>query len=139
MISITLPYELLVKLDGLVKERGYYSRSEAIRDAIRSLVTEAEVVKLESRVLAAVILVASELRRKDVDSRLVELRNEYEDIIAENLHQRVGNEYCVDVFLALGGRERITSFVSRVRGIKGVKDVKIVYLPIKETGLFHTR
>ena len=132
VISITLPYELLARLDALVRERGYYSRSEAIRDAIRSMLAEAELAKVEGGLIAAVILVASDLMRKDVDSKLVEIRSEYEDIVTENLHQRIGNEYCIDVFLALGERKRIAAFVGRIRGTRGVRDVKVVFLPIKQ-------
>ncbi len=118
-------------MDRLVKERGYYSRSEAFRDAVRSLVAEAEMERLEEGRLAAVILIASDLRRKDVDVKLVELRNEYEDVIVENLHRHVENEYCIDVFVAQGERRRISEFVGRVRGTRGIREVRSVFLPLK--------
>jgi len=131
VISITIPSELVKKVDRLVKERGYYSRSEAFRDAVRSLVAEAEMERLEEGRLAAVILIASDLRRKDVDVKLVELRNEYEDVIVENLHRHVENEYCIDVFVAQGERRRISEFVGRVRGTRGIREVRSVFLPLK--------
>lgn len=40
IVSLTLPEELLERFDELVRSRGYYSRSEAFRDAIRSLISE---------------------------------------------------------------------------------------------------
>ncbi|MEM2664285.1 MAG: ribbon-helix-helix protein, CopG family, partial [Candidatus Methanomethylicia archaeon] len=36
VVSITIPDELLSRFDEFIKTRGYYSRSEAFRDAIRS-------------------------------------------------------------------------------------------------------
>ena len=131
VVSITIPPELLKKLDRLVEERGYYSRSEAFRDAVRSLVAEAEMERIEGGGMASVILIASDLRRKDVDLKLVELRNEYEDIIVENLHRHVENEYCIDIFVAQGEKSRISAFVGRVRGVRGIRDVRAIFLPLR--------
>jgi CopG family nickel-responsive transcriptional regulator len=131
VISITLPDDLVKKFDGFVKERGYYSRSEAFRDAIRTLMTQADVDRLETKDEAAVILTAADIRRRDIDVRLVELRNEFEDVVVENLHRYIEKEYCVDVFLLQGGRTRILDFLGRVRGTRGVQQVETIFLPLR--------
>lgn len=43
VINITLPPELLRKFDAFINSRGYYSLSEAFRDAVRSLMGESEL------------------------------------------------------------------------------------------------
>ena len=43
IVSISLTSKLLKKLDRFMKERGYSSRSEAIRDAIRDFLSEYEL------------------------------------------------------------------------------------------------
>lgn len=131
MVSITLPSELIKKFDAFIRERGYYSRSEAFRDAIRTLMTEAELGKLEAKKVAAVILTACDIRRKDIDVRLVELRSDFEDVVVENLHRYIENEYCVDVFLVQGEHKRILDFLGRVRGTRGVQQVKTIFLPLR--------
>ena len=40
IVSISLTSDLLRKLDGLMVEKGYSSRSEAVRDAIRDLLSD---------------------------------------------------------------------------------------------------
>ncbi|MEM1994463.1 MAG: CopG family ribbon-helix-helix protein [Nitrososphaerales archaeon] len=131
VVSITLPSELIKKFDAFIKERGYYSRSEAFRDAIRTLMAEAELGRLEATTVAAVILTACDIRRRDIDVRLVELRSDFEDIVVENLHRYIENEYCIDVFLAQGENKRVLDFIGRVRGIRGVQQVKTIFLPLK--------
>ena len=55
IISVSLTSDLLRKLDNFMKERGYSSRSEAIRDAIRDSLSEYELSKFESgRVIATI-------------------------------------------------------------------------------------
>jgi len=132
VISITFPEELVSKFDDFAKTRGYYSRSEAFRDAVRSLMTEAQSTKLEETTdVAAIILTACDIRRRDIDVRLVELRNEFEDIVVENLHRYIENEYCVDIFLVQGKQGKILNFLGRVRGTRGVQEVKTIFLPLR--------
>lgn len=131
IVSITLPHELIDKFDEFIKERGYYSRSEAFRDAIRTLMAEMELGKLETNRVATVILTACDIRRKDIDVRLVELRSDFEDIVVEGLHRYIENEYCIDLFLAQGEHKRVLDFIGRIRGTRGVQQVKTIFLPLK--------
>jgi len=48
VVRISLPADLLKKLDTFIDSRGYYSRSEAFRDAVRNLISEAEFAKLDT-------------------------------------------------------------------------------------------
>jgi CopG family transcriptional regulator, nickel-responsive regulator len=130
VISITLPDELVNKFDVFVKDRGYYSRSEAFRDAIRTIMEQSEVGKQETTSEAAIVMTAADIRRRDVDIRLVELRNDFEDIVVENLHRYIEKEYCVDVFLLQGDHSKILDFLGRVRGTRGVQQVQSIFLPL---------
>lgn len=131
VVSITLPSELVKRFDDFVEKRGYYSRSEAFRDAVRTLMAEGEAADLEAQKVAAVILTACDIRRKDIDVRLVELRSDYEDIVVESLHRYIENEYCVDVFLAIGEHKKVLDFLGRIRGTRGVQQVKTIFLSLK--------
>lgn len=99
VVSITLPIELLRKFDDFIKNRGYYSRSEAFRDAIRNLITEAELSKLEKGTVAATIMTTCEYRCKDVDLKLTGLRHEFDDVVIENVHRHIGEKYCLEIFI----------------------------------------
>jgi len=131
VVSITLPQELVKQFDDFTKGRGYYSRSEAFRDAIRSLMEESEAAGLEEHKVATVVLTACDIRRRDIDVRLVELRSEFEDVVVENLHRYIENEYCVDIFLVIGDHPKVLDFVGRIRGTRGVQQVKTIFLPLR--------
>jgi hypothetical protein len=46
VISMTLPLNLLNHFDEFMKSRGYFSRLETFREAVRNLITEAEIAKI---------------------------------------------------------------------------------------------
>lgn len=130
VVSVTIPSELLKKFDELTKTRGYYSRSEAFRDAIRSLIAEAEVAKMETSNVAATIMITCDYARKDVDLKMTEIRHEFDDVVIENVHRHIGQKYCLEIFIAEGKNQRILDLIGRVRGMRGIQQVKAIFLPL---------
>lgn len=130
VVSVTIPTELLKKFDEFIKSRGYYSRSEAFRDAIRSLMAEAELAKIGTSNVAATIMIICDYARKDVDLKMTELRHEFDDVVIENVHRHVGQRYCLEIFIAEGSSERILGLIGRVRGMRVIQQVRAIFMPL---------
>lgn len=130
VISITLPSDLLDKFDEFMKTRGYFSRSEAFRDAIRSLLSEAELAKYSQGSVAATVMTTCDYARKDVDLKISELRHEFDDVVIENVHRHIDGKYCVEIFVAEGNNDRILNLVNRLRGMHGIQQVRAMFMPL---------
>jgi CopG family nickel-responsive transcriptional regulator len=130
VVSITLPVDLLERFDEFMKTRGYYSRSEAFRDAIRSLIAEADLAKIDAGDVVTTIMVTCEYARKDVDQRLSEVRHEYDDVVVENIHRHILDRYCFEVFIAQGNASKIIDLLGRIRGMRGIQQVKAMFMPL---------
>ena len=130
VVSITLPGELLKKFDRFMKARGYYSRSEAFRDAIRNLIAETELAKMEKGKVAATIMITCDYACKDVDLRVTEVRHEFDDVVVENVHRHIGGKYCLEVFIAEGNNQRILDLIGRIRGMRDILQVKAIFMPL---------
>jgi len=131
VISITLPSDLLKKFDQFSQTRGYYSRSEAFRDALRNLIAEAEIAKTETGNVATTLMITCEYARRDVDLRMSEVRHEFDDIVVENVHRHINKQYCLEVFIAEGNHQRVLELIGRVRGMRGIQEVKATFLPLR--------
>jgi len=130
VISITLPQELLAKFDEFMKMRGYYSRSEAFRDAIRNLIAESESAKTQTGNGAATIMVTCDYARRDVDLRMTEIRHEFDDVVVENVHRHIEDKYCLEILIAQGENQRILDLVGRIRGMRGIQQVKAMFMSL---------
>ena len=130
VISITLPSVLLKKFDEFSETRGYYSRSEAFRDAVRNIIAEAEVAKMNSGDVAATIMIICDYARRDVDLRLSEVRHEFDDLIIENVHRHIDEKYCLEIFIAQGESQKMLNLMGRVRGMRGIQQVKAMFMPL---------
>ena len=132
IISISLSSELLKKLDESMQKKGYSSRSEAIRDAVRDSLSEYELRRLEKGLVTATITVISELERHDVDERLTRLRHEHDDIVSGNMHIHLGKAYCLEIFITQGKFEQVLNFIGRIRATRGIQQVKYTMVPLTE-------
>ena len=130
VISITLPGELLTKFDEFMKTRGYYSRSEAFRDAIRNLIVESDIAKTDTGEVAATIMITSDYARRDIDLRMTEVRHEFDDVVVENVHRHIDDKYCLEIFIAQGKNKRILDLIGRVRGMRGIQQVKALFMSL---------
>ena len=135
IISLSLSDELLRKLDGFVKAVGYSSRSEAIRDAVRSMLSEFELSRFEGGRVTATITVISMHEKHEVDEKLMRLRHEYDEIVSTNMHVHLGKTYCIEVFIVEGEIEKVLSFISRIRAMKDVHEVKYTMAPLIEESI----
>jgi len=130
VVSITFPGGLLKKFDNFIRTRGYYSRSEAFRDAVRSLISEVKLLETDTERVVATIMVTSEYARKDVTVRLTRITCELDDIVVENLHRNIGDKHCLNIFIAEGTVQRVGNLVGRIRGMRGIQQVKAVFMPM---------
>lgn len=128
VVSITLPNNLLSKFEDFTKMRGYYSRSEAFRDAIRNLIADIEIAKNNHGIIATTIMITCDYERTDIDLRIVEVRHEFDDVVVENVHRHIEKKYCLDIFIAEGDSQRILELISRIRGMRGIQQVKALFM-----------
>ena len=132
VISISLTQDLLVRLDEFVKSSGYSSRSEAIRLAVRDVLSQFALQRLERGAVVATVTVVSERERRDIDVRLMELSHEFDEHIVSNMHFHVGRGSCIDIYIVRGGSDKVMEFVSKVRAVRGISEVKYTMTPMHE-------
>lgn len=132
VISISLTGNLLKELDEFRRKRGYSSRSEVIRDAVRDALSEYELTKSERGKVTATITVISEHERHDADERLMRLRHKYDEIVSGNMHIHLGETYCLEIFITEGETEEVLNFIGRIRAMRGIGQVKYTMVPLVE-------
>jgi CopG family nickel-responsive transcriptional regulator len=130
IVSISLTSNLLKKLDEFMQKRGYSSRSEAIRDAIRDSLSEYELSRFRRGKVTATITVISEHERHAVDERLTRLRHQHDDIVSGNMHIHLGKMYCLEIFITEGESEEVLNFIGKIRAIRGIQQVKYTIVPL---------
>ena len=130
VVSISLSGELLDKLDILVKEGGYSSRSEVIRQAVREVISEYALTRTQRGSVMATATVIFSREEPNVSQRLMALRHEFDELIISNMHLHTEKEYCVEIFITIGNAEMILEFLMKIRSIKNIQQVRYTMIPL---------
>jgi CopG family nickel-responsive transcriptional regulator len=132
VVSVSMPEELLDRIDAFADDHGYTGRSEVIRDASRDLLGEFEDARLEDRELMGVVTVLFNYETTSVEERLMHLRHEHENLVAANFHSHVGNRYCMELFILDGSLEAISAFVGQIRATRNTLSVDYSVMPVDD-------
>lgn len=132
VVSVSMPEELLERIDEFSEEHGYTGRSEVIREASRNLLGEFEDKRLEDRELMAVVTVVFNYETTSVEERMMHLRHEHESLVASNFHSHVGNNYCMELFVLEGELEHISTFVGKIRATGDTLTVDYSVMPVDD-------
>ncbi|RLI03318.1 hypothetical protein DRO31_02090 [Candidatus Bathyarchaeota archaeon] len=130
VISVSLTNELLDRLDQFVEESGYSSRSEALRLAIRDVLNEYNLTKIQRGELLSTVTIISQTEEAGTHLGLIDLRNGFDNLIFGNMHMHIEGGYCIEIFLVKGPSEKILSFVNKSKAIRGVIDVNHTLTPV---------
>ncbi|MFQ6052235.1 MAG: nickel-responsive transcriptional regulator NikR [Candidatus Hydrothermarchaeota archaeon] len=124
-ISISIPSDLLKEFDSIMEKRGYTSRSEALRDAIRDYIADYKWISELEGNHAGSITMLFDHDQKGVLESLTELGHKYHDVIDTSIHIHLKEEDCLEVIVVRGDSRRIRELTEKMMSIKGVKHVKL--------------
>ncbi len=124
-IGVSLPENLLEKFDEIITKRGYSSRSEGIRDAIRGYIRYyAWMSEVEGERVGTISLVYDHNQRGLVNS-LLDIEHEFSEIIRSSIHMHINHDMCMEVLMVRGDGEDVRAVTEKIMTLRGVKHVKL--------------
>ena len=130
VISVSLTNDLLERLDRFVIELGYSSRSEALRLAVRDVLNDYQLTKMQRGEVMSTITIISESHETTVHLGLMDLRNGFDELIFGNMHLHIEGGYCIEIFLVKGLSDKVLNFVNKSKAIRGVIEVNHTITPM---------
>jgi CopG family nickel-responsive transcriptional regulator len=132
VVSVSMPESLLKRLDEFADEHGYTGRSEVVREASRNLLGEFEDKRLEDRNLIGVVTVLFNYETSSAEQRMMQLRHEHEALVTSNVHNHVGDHYCMELFIVEGRLDEISTFVGKIRATQDTLSVDYSVIPVDD-------
>ncbi|SES77661.1 transcriptional regulator, CopG family [Methanococcoides vulcani] len=131
-IGVSLPDNLLTKFDSIIERRGYSSRSEGIRDAIRNYINQHEWMSdIKGRRVGTITLIYDHTKR-GLSNTIADTQHDYSDLIKSSVHIHLDHDNCLEVIIFDGEGEEIKEMDERLMALKGVKYVKLNTAPPAE-------
>ena len=115
---------MLSRFDGIINGRGYSSRSEGVRDAIRAYITEYEQMEREAGEKIGIIAYLYDHDQRGLGDELIEVRHRFRDVIL-SVHKHLGEMGCFDTVIVKGEAEKIKDLAGEIISLKGVNRVLV--------------
>lgn len=131
-IGVSLPDTLLNKFDEIVEKRGYSSRSEGMRDAIRSYIYHYEWINDVKGYRIGTIAVIYDNKRKDLSNVLTNIQHNYSHLIRSSVHVYLDRENCFELIFLNGKGEDIAELAESIIALKGVKFSKLTTIALNK-------
>ena len=132
-IGISLPKNLLDKFDEIINYRGYSSRSEGIRDAIRSDITHYKWMADVKGDRQGVITMIYDHEQRGLLTTLTDIQHEFMSVIQASIHSHITHDRCLEVILVRGDGSQLKTLAERLMSQKGVESVKLTTMMISNT------
>jgi CopG family transcriptional regulator, nickel-responsive regulator len=122
--GISLERELLERFDKVVRQKGYGSRSEAIRDLVRDHFVEEDVTL--NKVVVATITLIYDHHQPKLSEQLIGAQHNYKGQIMATTHVHLDHHNCLETIILKGRGTDAKKFADKLLSLKGVKHGKLV-------------
>jgi CopG family nickel-responsive transcriptional regulator len=117
--GISLPEELSIQFNALIKSKNYQNRSEAIRDLIRNVLIQDAITGNEQMV--GVLALIYDHHKRELQDKLTELQHDHVEAIISAMHVHLDHVNCLEVIIIRGIASRIRQLADRMIATKGIK------------------
>jgi|UniRef100_A0A7C3SME5 CopG family nickel-responsive transcriptional regulator len=122
--GVSIEKDLLEVFDKIIEEKGYNSRSEAIRDIIRDYIVREKWNIKKEKVVGSISLVY-EHDVYGLADKLTDIQHHYHDVIISTLHVHFDEKNCLEVILVRGKVEKIKKLYDELSSLKWVRHTNI--------------
>ncbi|MCV2219500.1 nickel-responsive transcriptional regulator NikR [Thauera sp. Sel9] len=136
-ITISLDKELASAFDALIAERGYSSRSEAMRDLLRR---ELESTRLRDEAGGECVATLSYLYRhheRALAERLTRLQHAHHDLTVSTLHAHLDHDDCIECAILRGPSAAVRRFAESIMAESGVRHGSLNLIGVEVSAADH--
>ncbi|WHY85387.1 nickel-responsive transcriptional regulator NikR [Neobacillus novalis] len=129
--GVSMEESLLESFDQLIEEKGYKTRSEAVRDLVREKLVKHQW-KQDDHEVAGCLLIFYDHHQRHLMAELTTIQHDYHDSILATTHFHLDHHNCLEMIVVRGNALNIRSLRDKLLSIKGVKYGQLSVSPVSE-------
>lgn len=124
-IGVSLPDNLLGRFDEIITKRGYSSRSEGIRDAIRNYILNYEWMSEVHGDRIGIVSLLYDHDQRGLVNNIIDIQHDNSNLTQSSVHVHIDEHNCLEILTLRGDASDIKAFAEKMMSLKGVKHVKL--------------
>ena len=123
--GVSLEEDLLNRFDEKIREKGFSSRSDAIRALIREQLIEEQWREPDADVVGILVLVYDHARR-DLTENLTRIQHEHMPATVVSTHIHLDPHHCLEIVVLRGKSGRVREIADRLKSTRAVKHGRLI-------------
>jgi CopG family nickel-responsive transcriptional regulator len=119
--TISLDEKLATAFDRLIKERRYSTRSEAVRDILRSHLQLSEEKRETKGFCVANLSYVYNHHERELSERLTRIQHAHHDLTVSTMHAHLDHEQCIETVMLKGPVNQVRQFADEIIAETGVR------------------
>jgi CopG family nickel-responsive transcriptional regulator len=128
--GVSIPSDLLERFDTIVEQKDYVGRSEAIRDAMRTYISQCEWESGQTGNRAALNVVYQHKPR--LMAELIKAQHQAKAHVISTVHVHLTHSHCLEVLIIEGDKRDIENLANKIGGLSGVEYVRLFTFSLME-------
>ena len=129
-LTISLNDQLAEQFDVVMHKRGYFNRSEAVRDLIRDLLDTVRSEEHDEGHCIATLSYIYSHHESELASSLTAVQHNHHDLTLSTMHVHMDHENCLEVTILSGTIKNVKNFANRIIATRGVRHGKLHLFPV---------
>lgn len=126
IVSLSIPKNLLEKVDSYLKEQGFANRSELIRQALRAYLSESKrLSEFQGRITAIITIVYRRHARRD---QIMNVQHKFGPVVLTFLHTHIEEGNCIEIIVTRGEAQAIKSLIEALKNNEQISQAKVTIL-----------
>jgi CopG family transcriptional regulator, nickel-responsive regulator len=119
--TISLDENLATAFDSLIKERGYATRSEAVRDILRSHLQTSEQKRNNRGPCVAALSYVYNHHERELTERLASIQHDHHTLTISTMHAHLDHEECIETVILKGPIGQVREYADKIIAERGVR------------------
>jgi CopG family nickel-responsive transcriptional regulator len=120
-ITMSLDQTLARAFDELIRDRGYNSRSEAMRDLLRRETETHHQARYAKTWCVGSLSYVYDHHLRDLSKRLTAAQHEHHDLVIATTHVHLDHENCLETVILRGPTAAVRKFANALQAERGVR------------------
>lgn len=132
--TISLDPQLAHDFDHLIAARGYTNRSEAVRDLIRTAMTQQPTVGAAAGHCVAHLSFVYNHHERGLAERLTAVQHAHHDLVVSTLHTHLDHNNCLEAVVLNGPVAQVRALAEGICAQSGVRHGQLNLIPVQRSG-----
>jgi len=132
-ITVSMDESLARDFDRLAKDRGYTSRSEAMRDLLRREIEAYQHAQDASAQCVASLSYVYNHHERNLSERLADAAHDHHNLVVATMHVHLDHDHCLESVVLKGASPSVRAFADKVQAERGVRHGQLNLVAVDAT------